>query len=532
MQPQSLTAGSLLSLTWSHCARPNSTDSCTSNNGNLWGQTILAGGQTFSQSFQYDGLNRIVQGAESNGGLGWTQYYVPDRYGNVAIGAPVGGGSSPWEAGSFQTASNQVTGWGYDASGNVTGPGSGTPFATIQYDAESRQTGYQGVSTSAQYIYDAAGRRVQSVVNGATTTYVYDARGNLAAEYGSSTAGAGRKYLTADYLGSTRLVTDVNGAVIERRDYAPYGEEISAVGCGQSVQSPRCAVPGYSTDVGVRQKFTGQERDAETGLDYFGARYFSGAQGRFTSPDPSPNGIAIQDPQSWNLYSYVRSRPLRFVDEGGKWPTTLHGDIITAALQGYVSAGDLKTLIGRQWIMDADQSGGGSFKHAMHGPFQKSQDAAQQMWSFIASGVASGSMEAFGDALHTIQDYTSPEHTDTSFQLRMWPGTAGAVLLLPLTIKHLAGENSPENDWARFGLAVRLTMAAWMQRDPKAAAEAGSTDATFEREFLRRMTNYVGDYFTQKAASSGDPTKTWYSNAVKQDAARQCALGNPAACGF
>ncbi len=64
--------------------------------------------------------------------------------------------------------------------------------------------------------------------------------------------------------------------------------------------------------------FTGKERDAETGLDYFGARYFSGAQGRFASPDKPFADQHVQDPQSWNLYSYARNNPLRFVDLQGE----------------------------------------------------------------------------------------------------------------------------------------------------------------------------------------------------------------------
>ena len=64
--------------------------------------------------------------------------------------------------------------------------------------------------------------------------------------------------------------------------------------------------------------FTGKERDAETGLDYFNARYFSGAQARFTSPDEPMADQFADDPQSWNLYSYVRNNPLRLVDPTGR----------------------------------------------------------------------------------------------------------------------------------------------------------------------------------------------------------------------
>lgn len=61
-------------------------------------------------------------------------------------------------------------------------------------------------------------------------------------------------------------------------------------------------------------QFTSKERDTETGLDYFGARYHSPSQGRFMIPDPSSGGITPLDPQSWNKYSYVRNRPTRFMD--------------------------------------------------------------------------------------------------------------------------------------------------------------------------------------------------------------------------
>jgi RHS repeat-associated protein len=66
-----------------------------------------------------------------------------------------------------------------------------------------------------------------------------------------------------------------------------------------------------------RQKFTGQERDNESYLDFFQARYFSGIQGRFTSPDPGNAGADPADPQSWNGYGYVSGNPLDFTDPSG-----------------------------------------------------------------------------------------------------------------------------------------------------------------------------------------------------------------------
>jgi RHS repeat-associated protein len=87
---------------------------------------------------------------------------------------------------------------------------------------------------------------------------------------------------------------------------------------------------GYPTSPnsndGVRQKLTQKERDIETGLDYFLARYYSSVQGRFTSADPVFFQAAMTiDPQRFNLYAYTRNNPLRFIDPEGE-AIELEGD--------------------------------------------------------------------------------------------------------------------------------------------------------------------------------------------------------------
>jgi len=141
------------------------------------------------------------------------------------------------------------------------------------------------------------------VANGITTTYVYDAQGRLAAEYasGASDSPCQTCYLTVDHLGSTRVITDGGGSLVARKNYLPFGEDLPGV-----------------TGTNINQKFTGKERDAETGLDYFGARYFSGPQGRFTSVDRiMVNDERLTDPQRFNLYAYARNNPLKFTDPNG-----------------------------------------------------------------------------------------------------------------------------------------------------------------------------------------------------------------------
>jgi RHS repeat-associated protein len=71
-------------------------------------------------------------------------------------------------------------------------------------------------------------------------------------------------------------------------------------------------------DEGTRSRCTGKERDTETGLDYFGARYYGSAQGRFTSPDEPFADQHSEDPQTWNLYMYGRNNPLRYTDPDGR----------------------------------------------------------------------------------------------------------------------------------------------------------------------------------------------------------------------
>ena len=70
--------------------------------------------------------------------------------------------------------------------------------------------------------------------------------------------------------------------------------------------------------------FTGKERDTESGNDYFGARYYASSMGRFLSPDWSAKAepvpyVKLDDPQSLNLYSYVRNNPLVRIDADGHY---------------------------------------------------------------------------------------------------------------------------------------------------------------------------------------------------------------------
>jgi RHS repeat-associated protein len=86
------------------------------------------------------------------------------------------------------------------------------------------------------------------------------------------------EYYQLDSVGNVLVVTNAQGAVLEEHDYLPFGEEL----CEGNVP---CATP----KPGQPRRFTGKERDAETGLDYFGARYYQAKLARFTTVDPKLN---------------------------------------------------------------------------------------------------------------------------------------------------------------------------------------------------------------------------------------------------
>jgi RHS repeat-associated protein len=109
------------------------------------------------------------------------------------------------------------------------------------------------------------------------------------------------EYYHLDALGTVRVVTDAGRAVVRHHDFKPFGEEIKDEN-GQ-------------VDLGDRKLFTGQERDTETGLDYFRARYYRSDLGRFTTVDPL--GGHLDDPQSLNAYDYARNNPLPYTDPTG-----------------------------------------------------------------------------------------------------------------------------------------------------------------------------------------------------------------------
>jgi RHS repeat-associated protein len=239
-----------------------------------------------------------------------------------------------------------------------------------------------------------------------------------------------------DPVGTPLVMTNEDGYVVWEADYLPFGEEYSETSLPEN-----------------NRKFVGKEKDDETGLYYFSARYLDAGIGRFTQPDPL--GITESDlmnPQRFNRYAYSLNNPYRYLDSNGKWPEQVHNSIITSAFSGgkYRLSENAKAALMRG-SAHADsaqyQDTSHSYMHAMRAPGQSPQDSEKMMNEFIkqkvseykrlmSKGKPDKAYEALGMAMHPLMDATSPSHE--SFQ--EW---AGVLPVIPNTfkaIKHGVGE--------------------------------------------------------------------------------------------
>ena len=361
-------AGSTLLMDRSYIYTQSSSvlDPCTTpqpnNNGNLWQiADNLPNGQ-YAQELSYDSLNRLKSFLAPNmAGAVRSQSFQYDSFGNMVspqgysdavpslAGTPSaralanpGNHLSPRLA---KGAHNRVLdavfdcvgGDGsshYDAAGNMLCNGSNAQLNAQQYawDPESRMASFSaqhGGNTydfTTQYSYDALGNRVRSDQfspgsstanfwreytffqgqmlaekdqNGNFTDYIYAGGQKIAKVTTTDT-----HYYLADHLGTAQVELDASGNVTWQGGFAPFGQELDS---GQT---------------SMRYKFTGKERDTESGLDYFGARYYGSSMGRFMSPDWSDDPVAIpysdlSNPQTLNLYAYAGNSPVRNVDDDG-----------------------------------------------------------------------------------------------------------------------------------------------------------------------------------------------------------------------
>ena len=292
-------------------------------------------GRTCKNYYLYDGPGRLKHYHELAGGY---EAYSYDGFGNLHQVTWTDTGLNP-QARNIPVSkdTNRLTlGASYDVFGNLTARSLGSGSETYEYD-ELDMIASRNFPDET-YIYTASDERIWTLnyfpdrVNEEEYTLrdldgrvlrIYDMQkdgavenwqwrkdhvyreGGMVASYTREPFPRNLVHYSLDHLGTPRLLTDAQGAVMQAHHYYGFGREY-----------------GINADLpGLEQRFTGHERDLNgpgeaDNLDYMHARYYSPFLYRFTSPDPVLGSVSR--PQSFNRYVYAGNNPLSFVDPDGR----------------------------------------------------------------------------------------------------------------------------------------------------------------------------------------------------------------------
>jgi RHS repeat-associated protein len=291
-------------------------------NGNI--ATLTDTRNNITHSYTYDALDRLLT-AQGAGTDPYTQSYQYDRIGNITYKLDVGSYSYLYnnKPHAVRTAGNISL--QYDLNGNMTQRAEGgvTLDLIYNYDNKPDLIKKNGVDY-VQFTYDGNGQRVKKVSPTQTVLYfgeLYEKRAGAGVLYlftGSKRVASvwlsgERQFYHTDHLGSTNVVTDQNGTLMERNEFYPFG----------TYRVQEGSVPVFYT-------FTGQEEDDELGLYNFKARLYDPVLGRFISPDRIVQ--APENPQTLNRYTYCLNNPLIYTDPSGEFIEWLAG--IVASIFG------------------------------------------------------------------------------------------------------------------------------------------------------------------------------------------------------
>ena len=264
--------------------------------------------RSYTESYQYDPTGSMLQLAHA-ASSGFTRDFSVESGSNRLTHMQTG------------TLGYQYT---YDANGNLRTETTSRHFDwnhADQLTAFATQTNGTEPSIHAQYLYDAAGNRLKKLVRKQggqievthyldsgfeykrwrgghnNRIHVIDTHERIAtvrvgvAEPGESTPSI--LFALGDHLGSSNVVVDSEGNLVNREEYSPYGES------------------AFGSFVTKRYRYTGKERDRDSGFYYHGARYYAPWLGRWTSCDPAPSGDGA------SLYTYAQQDPLNKKDSTG-----------------------------------------------------------------------------------------------------------------------------------------------------------------------------------------------------------------------
>ncbi len=306
---------------------------------------VRAGGPQLTHDYTYDSIYRLLRtvATDSMGDVLRDEQYDLDGVGNRT---KVMGGNNPgqyvldendppadFQMNQYTTTPREAR--AYDLNGNLINlndPGDPPPLATVQYDYRNQMVSYVDPFTGvmAEYAYDTLGRRIaKAVTQGGmpqTTSYFYDGWQVVEEhnEFGATQAtyvyglyidevlnmqreGSDFFYHTDD-LYNVMGVTDAAGSVVERYEYADYGQPVDIFTIEPIIGDPSA--------IGNPYLFTGRRYDLETGWYYYRTRYLDPAAGRFTTRDTI--GMWGDKANLGNAYTYAGGNPWSRLDSTGR----------------------------------------------------------------------------------------------------------------------------------------------------------------------------------------------------------------------
>jgi RHS repeat-associated protein len=279
--------------------------------------TDLTKARAYTERYTYDRMGNMLRLEHRNEPGGFTRAFTVEAANNRLRALQVG--QSNYD-------------YAFDANGNMRSESTSRHFEwnhSDQMKTFRTQTAGAEPSVHAHYLYDAGGQRVKKLVrkqggqidvthyidgafehhrwDGATQAgennhlHVMDDKQRIAlVRIGTAhpnDGGPATQFHLGDHLGSSNVVVDSSGAPVNREEFTPYGET------------------GFGSFTKKRYRFTGKERDEESGLSYHGARYYAAWLGKWGSVDPE----YLRFP-AWSPFSYSFDNPLRFGDPTGREP--------------------------------------------------------------------------------------------------------------------------------------------------------------------------------------------------------------------
>lgn len=277
-----------------------------------WEQAPGAPWRTYSQTFAYDRSDNLTQIARTTGATKTMAVAAASNRSAPSVLVPPGKTVDDL----FDPAGNpgrlddgSTLAFDYEERLAAVTPPAGGAAASYRYDAEGRRIRHRTVSAEGRTadLFHLGSAYVETVSapgvpDRRTVSLLVSGMGDDLVLLGPADAGGSRPqtYMLSDRLGSVTLELDGQSGLVRCTDYYPYGE----------LSVDLAAKPGGEQPP-VRLGFAGKERDGETGLAFFGGRYYLPAWGRWLTPDP------LGEVDGLNLYIYVGDNPVSQTDPHG-----------------------------------------------------------------------------------------------------------------------------------------------------------------------------------------------------------------------